>query len=393
MTRSTDLSGLDRELQTGGAHYPVRIRGGDRAWDELVRELTALDADRYVVLTDGDTPAGLLSRIPAQVLRIPGTAGLQTVERLAEQLLRTGATRRTVVLAVGGDRTGGVAGLLAGLLFNGLRLVHLPTTLSAMCGSALSLRQVLPSAVLGTHYPPELVWCQLDLLRERPPDELRADLARLIGSMLAVCPAGYDRVAALLDPRARYRPGELASFVALCADARAAVTVHDPQERGPGRALEYGRAVGRAIRLLTGDTLRQGHCDGLGMLAAARTAVHLGLLDRDGERAHRELLRRNGSPGTLPHGVDPAGLPAAFQLAAARAGEPGLVLLDGLGRPHVSDGSLLTRVAPDALHAGLAALRPAAAGSGAGPGATVPGPAPAPTAAPTAAPERAAVRR
>lgn len=358
MARFTDPAALDRELQTGSAHFRVRVRNGPQGWDELARELAALDADRYVVVTDGDAPAALLDRIEAQTLRLPGTCTLQTVERLAERVLLAGATRRTVVLGVGGEQTGDVAGLLAGLLFQGLRLVHVPTTLSAMCGSALSLRHVLPSAVLGTHYAPELVWSQLDLLEGRPADELRSDLAELIRNVLTVCPAQYDQVAATLDPDARYRPRELASFIAVCADARAAVTVYDPLERGPARALEYGRTIGRAVQLLTGGALRQGYADGLGMLAAARTAAHLGLLDAAAEHAHRELLLRNGSPVALPAEVDPDALPAAVRLAAARSGEPGLVLLAALGRPYVADGSLLTQVGEEALRAGLEVLRP-----------------------------------
>ncbi|MDH6575364.1 hypothetical protein [Kitasatospora sp. MAP5-34] len=366
---------VDRELQTGSAHYRVKVRSGDRSWDELARDLGALDADRYVVITEGDTPAGLLTRIEAQVLRIPGTCTMQTVERLAEQILLAGVTRRTVVIGVGGDRTGGVAGLLAGLLFQGLRLVHVPTTLSAMCGSALSLRHTLPSAVLGTHHAPELVWCQLDLLRERPADELRADLGQVIRSVLAVCPAWYDQLAAVLNPDAHYSPRELASFITLCADARAAVTAYDPLERGPGRALAYGSTIGRAVQLLTGGTLSQGHVDGLGMLVAARIAAHLGLLDAEGERAHRELLQRNGSPVALPAGVDPEALVSAVRLAAARGGEAGLVLLAGLGRPYVADGSLLTQVGEDTLRAGAEALRPG--GVPASRGASVPAPVPA----------------
>ncbi len=372
MARFTEPVVLDRELQTGGAHYRMKVRTGGQAWDELARDLAALDADRFVVVTDADAPAGLLARVPAQVLRIPGTGTLQTVERLAEQILLAGATRRTVLLAVGGDRTGGVAGLLAGLLFQGLRLVQVPTTLGAMCGSALSVRHTLPSAVLGTHHAPALVWDQLDLLRDRPPDELSADLTPVIRSVLAVCPARYDRLATTLNRNARYTPRELASFIALCADARAAVTAYDPLERGPGRALRYGSTIGRAAQLLTGGALRQGHADGLGMLAAARTAAHLGLLDAADERAHRQLLRLAGSPVALPAGADPGALPSAVHLAAAQTGESGLVLLAGLGRPYVADGSLLTRVGEDTLRAGAEVLRPGGVPAGRVP--DVPGP-------------------
>ncbi len=176
--------------------------------------------------------------------------------------------------------------------------------------------------------------------------------------MLAVSPAGYRPLAAALRPEGGYRPRELAAFLALCADARAAVTRDDPLERGPGRALGYGRTVGRAIRLLAGGALGEGPSEGLGMLVAARIAVRLGLLPAEDEQAHRDLLRRAGLPVVLPPGVDPAGLAAAVPVAAARDGEDGLVLLTGLGRPHTGRGSLLTGVDDRALRAGAEAVRP-----------------------------------
>ncbi|WP_441249284.1 3-dehydroquinate synthase family protein [Kitasatospora sp. McL0602] len=378
---------LDRELQAGSVHFPVRVRSGVTGWDELARELAGLEADLYVIVTDRAVPEGLARRVGGLRLRVPGGATLQTVERLAERIVQGGATRRTVLVAVGGEELGAAAGVLAALLFQGVRLVRVPTSLGALCGEALSLSRRLPAEMLGLHHAPTLVWGQLDLLAEEPADELRAGLTTVVRHVLAVCPAHYDRLAAVLNPEAAYGPRELAAFVALCVDARAAVVAYDPLERGPARALAYGRSLGRAVRALTGEALRPGCADALGLLAAARIAAHLGLLDAADERAHQELLLRAGLPVALPvvlpAGVDPAALPAAVRAALAVGGEDGLLLLAGLGRPHVADGSLLTRVGADTLRAGLEVLRPGQQGGVPG---RVPGAVPGSRTAPVLAP-------
>ncbi|WP_371500679.1 hypothetical protein OG871_28710 [Kitasatospora sp. NBC_00374] len=355
MAHPTAAVALDRLLQTGGAAVRLLARSGPAARGELARTLATLNADRFLVVAESDPPPEPTAP-NALPLRTPAATTLRSVERLAEQALAAGITRRTVVLGVGGPRTSDTAGLLAALVFNGLRLVQVPTTLAAACGPALSLRHTVGSGVLGVWQAPELVFCPLDAITAAGvPAAGAIDAVR---SVLAVCPAGYAALDALLRPEGGYRQREAAALIALCADARAAVTGYDPLERGPGRALGYGRTLGRAIGLLTGGALRAGEADGLGMLVAARAAAHLGLLPLADERAHRELLRRAGMPVALPPGVDPADLPGALRLAAGRDGERGLVLLEGLGRPYCADGSLLTEVDERTLRAAADAVRP-----------------------------------
>ncbi|MEU9129464.1 hypothetical protein AB0D08_15390 [Kitasatospora sp. NPDC048540] len=358
MTHPTRPAALDRQIQTGGATVRLLARSGPATRPDLTTELAALHADLFVAVTGPGSAEAFAADLPARAVRmdVPAAGTLRSVERLAERALAAGATRRSVVLGVGGGRAAHTAGLLAGLLFNGLRLVQVPGTLAAACGPALSLRHTVGSGVLGLWQAPELVFCPLDRLAAASAGP--ADLVEAVRAVLAVSPAGYRPLAAALRPEGGYRPRELAAFLALCADARAAVTRDDPLERGPGRALGYGRTVGRAIRLLAGGALGEGPSEGLGMLVAARIAVRLGLLPAEDEQAHRDLLRRAGLPVVLPPGVDPAGLAAAVPVAAARDGEDGLVLLTGLGRPHTGRGSLLTGVDDRALRAGAEAVRP-----------------------------------
>jgi 3-dehydroquinate synthase len=56
---------------------------------------------------------------------------LATVERICRQLIKAGADRQALILALGGGVVGDVAGFVAARYMRGVTLVHVPTTLVA----------------------------------------------------------------------------------------------------------------------------------------------------------------------------------------------------------------------------------------------------------------------
>jgi 3-dehydroquinate synthetase len=374
---------FEYQIAFGPHEYGFYVGDGPDAWSVLSERLAALEVDRFAVVTEPGVPSHfaeeLAERISgdvaeAVVLRFPpGERGktVAAVNDLAEGALRSGLTRRSGIVAFGGGLAGNVAGLLAALLFRGIRLVHAPTTLLAMSDSVLSLKQAVNSGVgknhIGTFHTPEFVWNNLAYLESLPRDEIRGALCETIKNVLAISPERLDELAGILDPGCAYTADDFQRIIDICVEAKTSVMRADPQEKGEALVLEYGHTIGHAVELLSEGRLTHGLAVGVGMLTAARVARLLGVLDAESERTHRELLELNGAPTELPAGVEPHHVLELSRLdnkrgyLRQRPGHRDMLLLEGIGQPLRSGGSLLTQVPERVLAKALDAVAPAVA--------------------------------
>ena len=387
-TRSSMLAGtttavtLDRAVQFGPFKYPFHVRSGSGAWDELARRLASLGADRFALVADEGVPAHLAAEVQA-CLRSTGVPVI-TIQAQAREDAKTwaaagevmaqitggGATRQSVVIALGGGTVGNLAGLAAALVFRGIRFVNLPTTFLAASDSALSLKQGIngPDGKnhLGTFWAPELVWCELAFLAALPADEIRSGLCELVKNALVITPGGAEWAAGRLRPDARYTPAELCEFIDFCVSAKTTVMRHDEHERREALALEYGHTTGHAVEFIGG--IRHGYAVGLGMLAAGGVAAEMGFLPAEDLAVHRALLAANGAPLTIPADLATADILAVMRGDNKRGyipPQPGhidMVLLSGLGGAARDGGPFLTQV-PERIiaHAIDQQLRPGSA--------------------------------
>ncbi len=373
---------LDCIISFGDHRYPYYVRSGPNAWPELLRHLQALHADHFVLVTDASLPPVLVEEAVMWVAQISSCtvltfAGgeraktLSTIEELAQEALLAGVSRRSCILALGGGLVGNMAGLLAALLFRGIRFVHLPTTLLAMSDSVLSLKQAVNSPLgknhLGTFYAPELVWNNLDYLNWLPIREIQSALCELIKNVLAICPQRYHELLSLLNPTGVYYPEQYLHFIELCVDAKCTVMQEDPQEKHDALVLEYGHTIGHALEWLAQERLPEGclphgFAVGLGMLVEARISRLMGLLSTEDEHAHLELLQQNGAPTLIPPAFSAQAVVAALAQDNKRGylpvqhGTYAMVLLEQLGKPHRNEGTLLTPVPANQVAAAMTSL-------------------------------------
>lgn len=353
----------------GAAPYTISIGAGLLADGTCMaaairgrHALLASDTNVAPLYADG-VAASLIAALPGLAcsrFTIPPGEHEKTMSRLTEALealAAMGATRDSVVLALGGGVIGDLAGFAAACWMRGIDVIQLPTTLLAMVDSSVGGKTAvdLPSGknLVGAFHSPSAVIADTTALRTLPDRELRAGLAEVvkygaIASSLDSDDAGFlswleDHVDALLSRDDAVQ----AEAIARCCNFKATVVARDPFERGQRALLNFGHTFGHAIETEQGYTgtagggLNHGEAVAVGMVLAARLSARLGLAPAADAERLRIVLNRFGLPTALPAGLEPDALLARMQLdKKANAEGIRFVLLDGIGH-----GRLVTGVA------------------------------------------------
>ncbi len=231
---------------------------------------------------------------------------LHTVEALCRRLVREGADRKSLLVAVGGGVVGDVAGFVAASFLRGVSLVHVPTTLVGQVDSALGGKTGvnLPEGknLIGAFFPPRLVLADPELLATLPSREFRAGLYEVI-KYGVICDAQLFRyLEANLAKVLRRDPAALHFVIRRCIQAKARIVAGDEKEAGPREVLNFGHTFGHALESATRyRRYRHGEAVGWGMIAAARLGVLLGRTPEAHAQRMVRLVQRVGKLPPWPH--------------------------------------------------------------------------------------------
>lgn len=325
----------DGLIAEAGRHLP-ELAGAERAFVVADRGV----ADGWLgPLSGGLAPRGLgtvfLAVPPGEEAK-----SLPVYGALVHQLATQEAHRDDVVVALGGGAVGDLAGFVASTYMRGLRLVQIPTTLTAQVDAAVGGKTGidLPEGknLIGTFHQPCAVLCDTRPLSSLAERDFRSGLAEVAKYALALDP---DLLAELEhDPRpvlAR-EPEALERLVARCVATKARLVAADERDQATRLHLNYGHTLGHALERLDAFSGRtHGEAIAIGMAFAARLAEARGLArDRDLTGRTVRLLSALGleTDGRLP-AVDR--VLDAFRMDKKWSGGARFVLLEDVGRPVV----------------------------------------------------------
>lgn len=243
----------------------------------------------------------------------PGEASksMAEVERLCREMTDAGATRRDVVVALGGGVVGDLAGFVASVCLRGLPLVQVPTSLLAMVDSSVGGKTGvnLPAGknLAGAFYQPGIVLIDPTFLETLPPAEYRSGMAEVIKHAL-IQPSTPTGGSDLLDALERVALDPLPSQQVVHVLARnvaikASVVEADEREADLRMILNFGHTAGHAIEA-DGYRYRHGEAVGLGLLTVFLVAAELGRVNTDDVLRVRGLLERAGLPVVLEADVE-----------------------------------------------------------------------------------------
>lgn len=337
---------------------PVLLGTGTLFEQAAIDAIRALAADRVFVVVDAVVArlyaddvkrfAGLGSS-PGVVFVAPEGERCKTVSVLGEvtgACLAGGATKRSLVLVFGGGATMNLGGLAAALVYRGLRLCYVPTTLMAQNDVVPSMKTAINVCErknnFGTFHAASLNVVDTRYLHTLPSQELRAGMGELVKNALVLGGEHFTMAERMLDAYARGAVDDslLAGIVEAGIRAKLPALAVDAQEAHAGMIFEYGHTVGHALELCyPAGVLPHGLAVCWGMRCCAFVAWRLGLMD-DGEMARHDALIEALLPETLPA---PAPTVAEVMFRVMRDGKRGrareaadecsCVLLSAVGKP------------------------------------------------------------
>src|SRR5580658_8630159 len=227
---------------------------------------------------------------------------LQTIELIVRELSRSGADRRSVIIAVGGGVVGDVAGFAAASYLRGVRLVHIPTTLVAQVDSSIGGKTGvnLPEGknLVGAFYPPELVIADPKVLLTLPHREYRSGLYEVVKYGIIADPDLFAYLERHMLALLRRDPKALAWVITRCIHIKAHVVARDEREGGLRHILNFGHTLGHALEAATRyRRFLHGEAIAWGMLAATLFGL---ATDRLRESEATRMLRLIASVGPVP---------------------------------------------------------------------------------------------
>jgi 3-dehydroquinate synthase len=309
------------EVRTADHVYPAVVeRGSLRRVSEFVPARTS----KIFVLTTEDVwrlHSRLEEYFPAKphVMFFRGGENnkrLSEVERLAEELVRAGADRKSLLVAFGGGIVNDVGGFLAAIFMRGIPVLQVPTTLLAQVDAAVGGKTGVNLAsgknLIGSFHQPAAVLIDPDVLGTLPEREYRAGLFEIVKAGIILDSELFD----LLEERSAEviakKPEIVDELISASVRIKADVVSKDEKEADLRRILNFGHTAGHALEAETAYVrLLHGEAVAWGMLAETRLAELAGKLE-EGER--KRIARTICRYGPLPavKDLDPDRIMARF---------------------------------------------------------------------------------
>jgi 3-dehydroquinate synthase len=314
-----ELPRVVSRVQPDGAVFVVSSPRVWRHWGTRVERLLGSGRRATILIDDAET-----------------AKNLSTVERACRDLVRAGADRRGLVVAVGGGVVGDVAGFVAASYARGIALIHIPTTVVAQVDSAIGGKTGvnLPEGknLVGAFYPPKGVLADPGVLSSLPPRDFRSGIYEIIKYGVIGDAKLFGFLETKLEKVLRRERPALAFVIERSIAQKARVVSEDEHESGLREILNFGHTFAHALESATRyRTYLHGEAVGWGMIAASRLAVEKGMLSPREEERIANVIRRVGPLPGWPS-IPEAHLIAAMQAdKKTRAGRLRFVLPERIG--------------------------------------------------------------
>jgi 3-dehydroquinate synthase len=216
---------------------------------------------------------------------------LAPLEAAAEEMVRLGADRSSIVLAIGGGIVTDMGGFLAAIFMRGIPVIQIPTTLLAQVDAAIGGKTgtnlVSGKNLIGSFHQPLAVLIDPSLLDTLPEREYRAGLYEVIKHGIIRSPSLFQLFEQRREDVLAMQPDVVDQMIIESVRIKADVVSSDERESDVRKILNFGHTFGHTLEAETGyKRFLHGEAVAWGM----RAAVWLGNMRRMIDDAVRDRM-------------------------------------------------------------------------------------------------------
>jgi 3-dehydroquinate synthase len=229
--------------------------------------------------------AALAAEYPLQLIEIPAGEehkNIETCSLIWSALLKGQASRKSLLLNLGGGVIGDMGGFCAATYKRGMDFIQIPTTLlsevDASVGGKLGIDFQAVKNGVGVFQNPQMVLIHPPFLKTLPKRELYSGFAEVIKHALIQDAEHWEKIQTIT---ALEQYEDWTAIIDHSIKIKAKVVEQDPHEKGLRKILNFGHTIGHAIESLSWETdqpLLHGEAIAIGMICEAYIAqLELGL--------------------------------------------------------------------------------------------------------------------
>lgn len=271
--------------------------------------------EKYAILTDsktkkiyGDSLLKFLkkNKINAELISFDQgekSKTLETVEKLAEEMVKKNFDRNSALIVLGGGVPGDLGGFLASVFMRGIPYIQIPTTLLSMVDSAIGGKTGVDleagKNLIGTTSQPKAVFVDINYLKTLPQNQIVNGLSEIIKYGVIKDKKLFKYIEKNLDKILNKDVSALEYIIERSIKIKVKIIEKDERELTDERILlNYGHTFGHALEKMSNYTLLHGFAISIGMVIINRLAVEKKIMKESDAERIKILLQKAGLPIT-----------------------------------------------------------------------------------------------
>lgn len=299
------------QVQLGDQSYPILVT--PHGFDDLKKALNDLSSKlgkKCAIITHPELIeyARTLQKTVSElhfnsfILEVPSgesSKSFNQVEALLNQIFEQKLDRKDFIIALGGGVIGDLAGFVASIYLRGIPVIQCPTTLLAQVDSSIGGKTGVNNAfgknLIGSFYQPKLTYSTLSVLETLPQSQWISGLAEVIKYGVIWDKDLFAYIDKHKSTLARFDSQKDATLwqhiIRRSSEIKAEVVSQDEKEGGLRAILNFGHTIGHGIEAAFNyGTFSHGEAVALGMIAAGKMAVSLGMWPQSDQDALESLI-------------------------------------------------------------------------------------------------------